>query len=309
MSLRLVRFVLLLAVVVRAGGERSRAERQRGREPADDQQEHLAIGGVDGTYFLHLPRSRAENSSAPLVLVFHGGGGHASTMPNFTHFEELADRDGFLVAYPESFNKSWNDTRGLSPADDVAFIRGLISELERVHRADPKRIYATGISNGGFFSSRLACELSDTLAAIASVAATMPQTLLPVCRPAAPISVMFMHGTKDPLVHIEGGPVLRDRGVAISLSKAQDFWRKWDATTSTPVVEALPDQARDGTRVRREVYGGGKQGTEVIVYTIDGGGHTWPGGPPYLPVFLVGKVSHNLAATETIWGFFKKHSR
>ncbi len=230
-------------------------------------------------------------------------------MPNFTHFDAVADREGFLVAYPESFNKSWNDTRGLSPADDVGFIRALIAELQRARRIDPKRIYAAGISNGGFFSNRLACDLTDNLAAIAAVAATMPESLVPVCKPSAPISVMFIHGSKDPLVHINGGPVLRDRGVAISLAQAQDFWRKWDGTSSTAVVENRPDQAQDGTSIRREAYGGGKQGTEVVVYTIEGGGHTWPGGPQYLPVFLVGKASQNLDATETIWGFFKKHSR
>lgn len=157
----------------------------------------------------------------PLVLVFHGGGGHPATMPNFTHFDSLADHKKFLVAYPESFNKSWNDTRGLSPADDVGFIRALIAELQRTHNTDPKRTYAAGISNGGFFSNRLACDLTDKLAAIAAVAATMPETLVPVCKPSVPISVMLIHGSKDPLVHIDGGPVLRDRGVAISLAQAR----------------------------------------------------------------------------------------
>ena len=133
-------------------------------------------------------------------------------MPKFTHFDDVADRNKFLVAYPESFNKSWSDTRGLSPADDVGFIRALIAELQRTHHADPKRTYAAGISNGGFFSNRLACDLTDQLAAIAAVAATMPDTLPPLCKPSAPISVLFMHGSKDPIVHIDGGPILRNRG-------------------------------------------------------------------------------------------------
>lgn len=301
--------VVLTAAIILFGAGFSRARSRRGRAPADDRQEHLNVGGVDRTYFLHIPESVAKSGSLPLVLVFHGGGGHASTMPNFTHFDTIADCERFLVAYPESFNKSWNDTRGLSPADDVGFIRALIAELQRSHHVDPKRIYAAGISNGGFFSNRLACDLTDKLAAIASVAATMPETLVPVCKPSAPISVMYIHGTKDPLVHIDGGPVLRDRGVAISLAQAQEFWREWDGTSSAAAVENRPDQAHDGTSVHREAYGGGKQGTEVVVYTIEGGGHTWPGGPQYLPVFLVGKASHNLDATEAIWGFFKKHNR
>ena len=304
----IVLLVVSASAIVLLGPGLSRARTRRGRAPADDKQEHLNVGGLDRTYFLHVPPS-LDPGSAPLVLILHGGGGHASTMPNFTHFDAVADREGFLVAYPESFNKSWNDTRALSPADDAGFIRALIAELQHAHSIDPKRIYAAGISNGGFFSNRLACDLTDRLAAIAAVAATMPESLVPVCKPSAPISVMFIHGRKDPLVHINGGPVLRDRGVAISLAQAQEFWRKWDDASSTPAVENRPDQAHDGTSVRREAYGGGKQATEVVVYTIAGGGHTWPGGPQYLPVFLVGKASQNLDATEAIWGFFKKHSR
>ena len=137
----------------------------------------------------------------------------------------------------------------------------------------------------------------------------MPDTLAPACHPSAPISVLFMHGTKDPLVHIEGGPMLRNRGVAISLAQATEFWRKWDGASPQPEVENLPNQTDDGTSVRREVYAGGKQGTEVVVYVIEGGGHTWPHGPQYLPAFLVGKASRNLDGTQTIWEFFKRHTR
>ena len=115
----IVFLVVSASVIALLGAELSRARNRRGRAPADDRQEHLNVDGVDRTYFLHIPESQAASGSAPLVLVFHGGGGHASTMPNFTHFDAVADREGFLVAYPESFNKSWNDTRGLSPADDV----------------------------------------------------------------------------------------------------------------------------------------------------------------------------------------------
>ena len=290
-------------------GGLSPANSAPGRAPADDEQVHINIGGVDRTYLLHVPESLPKSGPVPLVLVFHGGGGHAATMAKFTHFDLLADQQGFLVAYPESFNKSWSDSRGLSPADDVGFIRALIEELQRTRRADPRRTYAAGISNGGFFSNRLACDLTDKLAAIAAVAATMPDTLVPACHPSAPISVLFMHGTKDPLVRIDGGPILRNRGVAISLARAAEFWRNWDGASSQPVVDNLPNQTEDGTSVRREVYAGGKQGTEVVVYIIEGGGHTWPHGPQYLPAFLVGKASRNLDGTQVIWEFFKRHTR
>lgn len=276
------------------------------RRTPGDTEETIAVDGTNRTYLLHVPANLKK--PAPLVLVFHGGGGHARNMPNFTKFDQLADQDGFVVAYPESYNKSWNDTRGLSPADDVGFIRVVIEHLKRKWNIDSKRIYATGISNGGFFSQRLACDMADQFAAVASVAATMPETLVPVCKPSRPISVMFMHGTKDPLVHIDGGTILRDRGRNVSLAEASSFWRKFDQTSSKPETEDIADRASDGTSVHKDAYKDGKQGTEVVVYTIEGGGHTWPGGSQYLPVFLVGKVTKNLDGTQAILEFFEQHS-
>jgi polyhydroxybutyrate depolymerase len=291
---RVVPLLLLLAVSASA------------RKSTDDSNEEIRVGAATRSYLLHVPRT-LPHRPVPLVLVFHGGGGHASNMPRFTKFDADADANGFIVAYPESFNKSWSDTRGLSPADDIGFIRALIAHLLKTQDIDSKRVYATGISNGGFFSQRLACDLTDEFAAVASVAATMPETLFPLCKPSRPISVMFMHGTKDPIVHIDGGTILRDRGNNVSLAEASAFWRNWDQTSSQPETEDIPDHAHDGTTVRRDTYSHGKQGTEVVIYTIEGGGHTWPGGSQYLPKFIVGKASHNLDATEAIWQFFKRH--
>lgn len=280
-------------------------------DPAVDSEHHINVNGTDRLYFLHVPKSLPSSKAAPLVLVFHGGGGHAVNMPKFTQFDPLADAEGFFVAYPDSFNKSWNDGRGLSPADDVGFVRLLIEQVQHAYKIDHKRIYATGISNGGFFAMRLACDLSQKVAAVAAVAATMPVPLVALCRPSAPVSAMFIHGTKDPLVHINGGPigVRRDRGSAVSLKEAVEFWRNWDRTSPNSVAEEVSQPGRDSTQVHREVYDSGRDGTEVVVYVVEGGGHTWPGGSQYLPVFLVGKVSHKLDATQVIWDFFKEHHR
>jgi polyhydroxybutyrate depolymerase len=272
-----------------------------------DQKKTVEAAGTTRTYLLHVPATLPEGKRLALVLVFHGGGGHAWRMPRFTGFDRLADEQGFIVAYPESLNRHWNDGRGLSPADDVAFIRTLIAETSRSYPVDAKRIYSAGISNGGFFAQKLACELADQMAAVASVAATMPEPLVATCEPSRPVSVLFMHGTEDRLVHVEGGNIARRNGRSISLADAAKYWRDRDQTT-TFASEELPDRVRDGTHVRCETYGGGKEGTEVVVYTIEGGGHAWPGGPQYLPVFLVGRASHNLDATRTIWEFFQRHS-
>jgi polyhydroxybutyrate depolymerase len=301
--------LLILLLLVLATSIEGRGWRRARRLPPDDQQRTIRVNDVVRKYVLHVPESRTRDVPRPLVLVFHGGGGNAQNMPRFTGFDRVADTNGFIVAYPDSFNKHWNDSRGLSPADDVGFIRALIAELQTSYKIDPRRVYATGISNGGFFSNRLACDLTDKIAAIASVAATMPEALVPACKPSRPISVMFIHGTKDPLVPIEGGPVARTHGNAVSLERAAQFWRDWDQTSANAIEEQIPDRAHDGTTVRRQVFEKGKDGSEIIVYTIKGGGHTWPGGVQYLPVFLVGKMSRNLNASQVIWEFFEKHSR
>lgn len=214
-----------------------------------------------------------------------------------------------MVAYPDSVNRHWNDGRNLSSADDVAFVRALIADVARDHAVDPKRIYATGISNGGFFSQKLACDLSDQISAVASVAATMPEPLVAECHPAKEVSVMFMHGTADPLVPIQGGAVAKTHGRNISLDAAAKFWIERDQTSTKAASSDLPHHDPNGTSVRRDIYGGGKQASEVVVYTIRGGGHTWPGGQQYLPAILVGKVNHDIDASQVIWEFFSRHWR
>jgi polyhydroxybutyrate depolymerase len=279
---------------------------------AADEKHAIVVGSLIRNYLLHVPEDLPSGKPAPLVLVFHGGGGHDWNMPGFTHFDDLADAEGFVVAYPDAVNKNWNDSRDVSTADDVGFTRALIDDVERSHAIDPHRIYATGISNGGFFSNRLACDLSDKIAAIASVAATMPEPLVAACKPSRPISVMYIQGTEDPLVPINGGKIGfargRSRGDCISLADAEAFWRNSDRISAAPSAINLPDRSDDGTHVRREIWSGGGDDTEIVAYTIEGGGHTWPGGPQYLPKLIVGKASANLNATRTIWEFFQEQA-
>lgn len=280
------------------------------REVASGDAKHsVLVDGVTRNYLLHVPDNLPSGKLVPLVLVFHGGGGHDWNMPGFTHFDDLADQEGFIVAYPDAVNRHWNDSRGESDADDVGFTRALIADVERAHSMEAHRVYATGISNGGFFSNRLACDLGDKIAAIASVAATMPKLLVAECKPSRAISVLYMQGREDPLVPINGGEVGfvrgRKRGENISLADSAKFWRDNDRISSAPQVKDLADRFDDGTHVRREIWTGGKDDTEVDVYTIEGGGHTWPGGPQYLPTAIVGKASQNLNATRTIWEFFQ----
>ena len=268
----------------------------------------LEAGGVTRRYFLYLPSTWHRGRPVPLVLVFHGGGGRASGIAPHTGFSRLAEREGFVVAYPQGLNGRWNDGRGYAAThDDVGFVRALLDTLGRELVIDPRRIYATGISNGAMFSYRLACDLPGTFAAVAPVAGAMPADLAPACAHAQPVSVLAFQGTADPLMPYAGGGVARRRGRVLSAEQSIAFWATTSGCTAAPVTTDEPDRVTDGTRVRRTVYGTCREGRSVELYTIEGGGHTWPGGPPVGG--SVGRVTREIDATPLIWAFFAQHPR
>jgi polyhydroxybutyrate depolymerase len=290
--------LFLVAAVSAAGRTRERL-----------QNASMNIDGVRRTYVYSVPESVQGRDNVPLVLVFHGHFGTGPSMERMSHFSDTAAQNGFIAVFPNGIQRGWNDGRGLSSTDDVAFTKALIAEFERRYHADPKRIYAAGLSNGGFFSERLACELSDQIAAVAAVAALMSDALKPVCKPSRPVPILYIQGTKDPIVPINGGPIGAQRGTALSLEDSVRFWRNQNHTQGEGAVTDLPQRTSDGTRIRRTVYGGGEPGREVIEYVIEGGGHSWPNGPQYLPAALVGAVSHQIDGSAVIWEFFTQHKR
>jgi polyhydroxybutyrate depolymerase len=258
----------------------------------------------------------------PLVFLLHGGGGTGEGMGELTMggFNRLADRESFIVVYPNGIEKHWNDGRGLQAyrahrenIDDVGFISALIEHLIRTLNVDPNRIYAVGISNGGQFSQRLACELSDRIAAIGVVAIQLPEHLPSSCAPKRPVSVLMMPGTEDPLVPWEGGEIGfrrgRKFGKVLSVPESMRFWAKQNQCPESPLITHESDRdPKDGTRVRREAYVPCGEGAEVVLYAIEGGGHTWPGGDQYLPAGIIGRTSRDIDANEVIWDFFKRHT-
>lgn len=281
----------------------------------------IKVAGVERSYLLHVPATLPHDRPSALVLVFHGGGGTPAWAERESRFSELAEREGFIVAYPEGLGKSWNDGRddpGIraqrDAVDDLSFIKALLDEIGRTYRIDSSRVFATGISNGGMFSQFLATRLSDRIAAVAPVAAGLPAPLAEGFRPAKPVSVLMINGTEDPLVHYEGGSITlpwgADRGAIVSTDAAIRLWVEHNRCSRTPVTAELPDQdPRDRTRIRTLRYGPCRDGTAVVLYRIDGGGHTWPGGMQYLPRFIIGNLSRDIDATEVIWEFFERHPR
>ncbi len=226
----------------------------------------------------------------------------------------LAEREGFIVAYPDGVDKQWNDGReifGAANTDDVGFLSALIDHIAEHYTIDPGRVYATGISNGGLMSFRLACDLSEKVTAVAPVTAALSEDLVPNCSPSHPVSVLLINGTEDPLVPWEGGQIKvwrQERGAVISTADTVQFWVAQNHCPGPPNVSWEPDtDLKDGTRVRREAYDGCRDGTKVVLYAVEGGGHTWPGGKQYLPKGLIGRTSRDIDANELIWHFFEEN--
>jgi polyhydroxybutyrate depolymerase len=273
-----------------------------------DQSRSLQVGGIRRTYLLHLPPSLDRSTPAPLVLVFHGAGGQGAGIAQHTGFSRLADEQGFIAVYPDGIRRRWNDGRSSGPSqDDVGFIRSLLDTFKAEFAIDARRIYATGISNGAMFSYRLACELPGVFAAIAPVAGALPAELAPRCTQAEPVAIVAFQGTADRYVPYMGGAVARRRGPVLSAEETMAFWGRVGGCSLTATTELQPDRAPgDRTRVRRSEYPGCRHGLELVLYTIEGGGHTWPGGPSVARL-IVGRVSRDIDATATIWDFFARH--
>ena len=274
----------------------------------------MELDGITRSYHLHVP-SAVGPTPAPLVLVFHGGGGTGPGTERLTRFTALADREGFLVAFPEGVEKNWNDGREFTSSrahrdhvDDVAFVAALIDAIGRAHAVDPRRVYATGISNGGIFAHYLAAHLSARIAAIAPVVGGIADPPDAWLRPEQPVSVLMLQGTRDPLVPYHGGAVAFGRGKIIDTEEAA---RRWAALNGgrEPVREPLPADGKDRCGGLRTIYPGGRDGSEVTLVRLDGGGHTWPGGAQYLPERLIGRVCRDFDATVLIWDFFKAHPK
>jgi polyhydroxybutyrate depolymerase len=276
----------------------------------------IEVGGLTRTYLLHVPPTLPAGG-APLVLVFHGGGGNGPGTERLTRFSELADREGLLVAYPEGIGRNWYDGREFTSGsrahreriDDVGFVAAMLDAVGRAHRVDPRRIYATGISNGAVFSHYLAAHLSPRIAAIAPVVGGVADPSDAWLRPEQPVSVLILQGTTDPLVPYRGGAIAFGRGRIMDTEDAARRWARLNGAAPEPRPSVLPGPAKDHCGGLRLTYSGGRDGSEVVLVRLDGGGHTWPGGTQYLPERLVGRVCRDFDATALIWQFFSAHAK
>ncbi len=233
----------------------------------------------------------------------------------------IADTAKFIVVYPEGLNGSsgkptWNDCRENfivnSNADDVQFISTLINEISFNYNIDTNRIYASGPSNGGFMVLRLAVELSDKIAAVAATIAAMPDSS--ECgQPQNPVSVLFMNGTDDNYVPYNGGTISNppdpDHGTVYSTEVSVNIWKTFNQTETTPDICNFPDlDTDDGGIVTRYTYSNGIEGTQVVLYKVNGGGHSAPSiQEQFSTLFelLFNKQNHDIEMTTEVWNFFK----
>ena len=259
-------------------------------------------------YLLHVPPSYDARKPTPVVLALHPFAADGPMMARISGLGETADREGFLVAYPDGTGRRpmlrWNfgATAG-DGVDDVAYLAGVLDDLAAVANVDPRRVYATGFSNGGMMCYRLAAELSDRIAAIAPVAGTMATG---GARPRRPVPVLHFHGTRDTFVTYDGR-LWREPQAArlMGVEATVRFWAESNGCPEAPARATVPRGGDDGLIVNRVAYGPGRDGSEVILYVIEGGGHTWPGRESMGPFF--GKTALDLRANDLIWEFFRRH--
>ncbi len=281
--------------------------------PPGDHTRVVTPEGQARSYLVHVPPGYRPEKPTPVVLAFHGAGINASMMVLLSGLNKKADEAGFIAVYPNGSGLAnlvltWN-AGGLPPQiterrpDDVAFIAALLDDLATVVNVDLKRVYATGLSNGGMMCYRLAAELPERIAAIAPVAGTLA---MDQWKPGRPVPVMHFHGTADRIVPFDGP----NRSVPkfLAFKSVEETIRLCTAANGCPLkpeTVQLPDTADDGTTVVRTTYAPCRDGAEVVLFTIEGGGHTWPGQPP--PNRFMGTSTKNIVANDLMWEFFERH--
>jgi len=275
----------------------------------------IDVHGQARTYALYVPAITSESKPAALVIALHGGLGQGHSMEALSGFSRLADREGFLVAYPDGLRRRWRDGRTMpkgmvaDDADDVGFISALIDDASKLHPVDPKRIFATGISNGAMFSHYLALKLGERIAAIAPVAGGIATEVASNFHPASPVSVLIINGREDPLVPYEGGAVAKTHGSIVSTERALHLWLSADDLHGEPHLRNVAAKKTGDCGEQWQTWSGGRHGSAVTLVALAGGGHTWPGGRQYLPKAIVGAVCPELDASRTIWDFFRQHPK
>jgi polyhydroxybutyrate depolymerase len=259
--------------------------------------------GIQRDYILYIPAIYDGSADFPLVLNFHGFGSNANEQMFYGDFRDIADTEGFLLVHPQgtSLNGSqyWNvGSPGSSGStiDDVGFTEALIDELANLYTINLDRVYATGMSNGGFMSFLLACQLSEKIAAIASVTGSMTLDTYDNCNAQHPTPILQIHGTSDNIVPYNGNTG------SLSIDDVISYWVNYNNCDTNPTITTFPDlDPSDDSIVEHIVYTGGDNASTTEHMKVIGGGHTWPGS-----VFILPGTNQDINASNEIWEFFSR---
>lgn len=264
----------------------------------------IRFGGAVRDYRLYVPRAYTGAWPVPLLLNLHGYGSNNVEQEQYGDFRVIADTANFLVLHPNGTvdvtgNRFWNTFTPPNSGgpDDVAFLAALLDSVSARYRVEPARVYSTGMSNGGFMSYELACQLSGRIAAIASVTGSMVASRQAVCAPSRPVPILEIHGTADGTVPYNGNLLFQ------SIPTVLSNWVQRNGCNPTPIITPVPDSnPNDGSTVERQLYTGGRNGSVVEHYRIIGGGHTWPGAP-----VNIGVTNRDINASQEIWRFLRPY--
>jgi polyhydroxybutyrate depolymerase len=265
----------------------------------------IVSSGLTRDYTLHVPPGYDNSKPAPLVISMHGAGLWGAAQQQISHWNRVADREGFIVVYPSGRSgqgpRVWEVARDGDELIDIRFIADLIDSLHTRYNVDHSRIFANGLSNGGGMSFLLSCAMSDRIAAVGLVASA--QTMAwQLCGDDRPVPMIAFHGTDDPATPYHGGRswvLPRGRGFP-SIPGWTANWARRNQCGSTPTESRMTD---DVTRTEYTQCAGN---ATAVLYTIHGGGHTWPGGGD-LPEWFVGTTTRSIDASSVMWEFFKAH--
>lgn len=258
--------------------------------------------GIQRDYILYVPATYSAGTPTPLVFNFHGYTSNATEQMFYGDFRPIADTANFLLVHPmgtldPSNQPYWNANWG-GTVDDIGFTEALLDSLAVTYNINMDRVFSTGMSNGGFMSYTLACELGNRFAAIASVTGTMNLNQSSTCTPSHPTPIMEIHGTADATV-----PYTGLAGSMESIPNVLDYWVNYNNCTPSVIETAVPNTSIvDGCTATHFIYENGDNGVDVEHYKINLGGHTWPGAP-----VAVGTTNYDINASEKIWEFFAKY--
>jgi polyhydroxybutyrate depolymerase len=270
----------------------------------------IVSSGQEREYLLYVPKSYDKSKPTSLVISMHAAALWPATQMEASHWNKVADEHGFIVVYPAGTTLGGSGT-GVLPfrvwlvrpetnaTANVRFISELIDSLEATYNIDPARIYANGFSNGGAMAFALSCRLSHRIAAIGTVSAAQDQRPWSWCANSQPVPLINFHGTAD-LVPYNGGRVWGSSKPFPGVQTWTANWARRNRCAADPIESTV---AADVTRLE---YTNCSSNATVLLYTIHGGGHSWPGGKP-MPAWIVGPTASSIDATREMWGFFRQH--